>query len=285
MLDGIRIDPIAFTIPIGDGFAVYWYGIIITLGIAIGAFWGGREIERRGQSADDFYNGLLLGVLSGYFFARLTYVLLDALGGNGARYSSLFDVINIRAGGVNILGGFLGAGLVVLFYVRWRKLDIWQYADVTGMVILIAQAIGRWGNFINQELYGPPTELPWGITIDQGNRLSEYSALPPETRFHPTFLYESILLLIGFCILLYLNKRLRDQPGVLFSLFLMWWGFERIIIEFFRPDQTTIGDSIFTYSMLIAAGIVGLGIYIFMRRTGRIGNKRKRPTKPKVQRS
>ena len=287
MLDGLRFDPIAFTLPFGDGFAVYWYGIIITLGIAIGAIWGGREIERRGQSADDFFNGLLIGVLSGYFFARLTYVLLDVIGGNGNRYSGIIDVINIRAGGVNILGGFIGAALVVLFYVRWRKLSLWHYADVTGMVILIAQAIGRWGNFINQELYGPPTELPWGITIDPGFRLAEFRSLPPETRFHPTFLYESILLLVGFLILFYLNRRFRDdwQPGVLFSLFLIWWGAERFFIEFFRPDQTSIGESVVTYSMLIAAAIFAFGIYLYLRRSGRIATKRKRPIKPKVQRS
>ena len=95
MLDGLQLDPIAFTIPIGDGFAVYWYGIIITLGIAIGAIWGGREIERRGQSSDEFFNGLLIAVLSGYLFARITYVILDVAGGNGAGYSNLVDVLNM----------------------------------------------------------------------------------------------------------------------------------------------------------------------------------------------
>ncbi len=288
MLDALRLDPIAFTIPVGDGFAVYWYGIIITIGIAIGAIWGGREIERRGQNPDEFFNGLLLAVLSGYLFARLTYVILDVLGGNGARYDSLFSVINIRAGGVNILGGFVGAALVIWLFASWRKLNLWHYADVAGMVILVAQAIGRWGNFINQELYGPPTELPWGILIDRGFRLGEFATLPPETRFHPTFLYESVLLLIGFFVLLWLNGRNRDtwQPGTLFSYFMIWWGVQRFFIEFFRPDQTTLGDSPITYSMLISIAIALFGAYLLMRRTGRVSTgKKKRVAKPKVRRS
>lgn len=287
MLDALKTDPIAFTIPIGNGFSVYWYGIIITLGIALGAMWGGREIERRGQSSDEFFNGLLIAVFSGYFFARLTYVLLDVLGGNSARYSNVIDVINIRAGGVNILGGFIGAALVIWLYASWKRMNLWHYADVAGMVILVAQAIGRWGNFINQELYGPPTELPWGITIDPQFRLAEFAALPSETRFHPTFLYESLLLMLGFFVLLYLNKQYRGQwrEGTIFGLFLIWWGVQRFIIEFFRPDQTTIGESAITYSMLLALAIAAVGVYITMLRIGRIGGKKKRIIKPKVQRT
>ena len=287
MLDGLQLNPVAFTLPFGNGFAVYWYGIIITLGIAIGAIWGGREIERRGQSADEFFNGLLIGVLSGYLFARITYVILDVLGGNGGRYDGFIDVINIRAGGVNILGGFIGAALVVLLFVRWRRLKMWHYADIAGMVILVAQAIGRWGNFINQELYGPPTELPWGILIDSGYRMSEFATLPPETRFHPTFFYESILLLVGFFVLLWLNNKNREtwKPGTIFSLFLIWWGGQRFFIEFFRPDQTTIGDSPITYSMLLSLALAAFGVYLYMRRTGKVSATSKRVVKPKVNRS
>ena len=287
MLDGLQLDPVAFTLPIGEGFAVYWYGIIITLGIAIGAIWGGREIERRGQDPDEFFNGLLIGVLSGYLFARITYVILDVAGGNGAGYSNLIDVLNIRRGGVNILGGFIGATLVVLFYVSWRRLKLWHYADVAGMVLLVAQGVGRWGNFINQELYGPPTELPWGILIEAPFRLPEYATLAPDVRFHPTFLYESLLLIIGFIVLMVLNNRYRNQwqEGTLFGIFLVYWGFERFLLEFLRPDQTTIGDSPITYSMLLALGITLAGVYVLMQRSGRVGKKSRRIIKPKPNRS
>ncbi len=294
MLDGLQIDRVAFTIPIGDGFPIFWYGILITLGIAIGAWWAAREIERRGQSVDDLYNGLILVVFSGYLFARLTYVLLDVI--DGAQYNSFLDVINIRSGGVNILGGFAGAVLVGLWFVRWRKLHFWHYADVAGPALLIAQAIGRWGNFINQELYGPPTGSSWGILIEPAFRLPQYrdlSLYPADTtRFHPTFLYESLALFIGFILLIWLNNRYRDQwkPGALFAIFLIWWGGNRTWIEFFRPDQPAIGNSFLTYSMLAAFVIALVGVYLLLQRYNKIPDKSarrrsKRVVKPKPRRN
>ena len=291
MLDFLKIDPVAFTIPIGDGFPVYWYGIIITVGIVLGAWWAGREIEKRGQSVDDLYNGLLLVVLAGYLFARLWYVFQDAvLAGNSAAYTSFLDVINIRAGGANILGGFIGAALVGFIYVKWRKLSFWDYADVAGPTLLLAQAIGRWGNFINQELYGQPTELPWGILID--NRIAPYNDLalyPPDTRFHPTFLYESLWLFAGFFLLTYLNRRFRDRwrAGTLFGAFLIWWGGGRAWVELFRPDQPTVGDSFITYSMLLALALAVAGVMILLRRQGKLGRvsrSKQRARKPKPRR-
>jgi phosphatidylglycerol---prolipoprotein diacylglyceryl transferase len=299
MLDSLQIDPVAFTIPLGDGFAIYWYGILITIGIAIGAVWASSEVKRRlGEKAvDEFYNGLIVAIISGFLFARLTYVILDVLGGGGAAYTSLGDVFNIRQGGINILGGFIGAFVFAYGYVRLRKLNFWHYADVAGPALLIAQGIGRWGNFINQELYGPPTELPWGILIEPRFRLFQYADLnqyPVDTRFHPTFLYESIWLLVGFGLLLWLNYRYRDvwKPGTLLGLFLVWWGSGRTWIEFFRPDQVTIGNSIITYSMVMAFGLAVAGVLVLLQRydklpeSARLQRRRgRRRRKPKPRRS
>lgn len=293
MLDGIKIDPIAFTIPIGDGFPIYWYGIIVTLGIAIGVFWGAREIAKRNQNVDEFFNGLIVVIFAGYIFARLTYVLLEVFGGRGDQFQSFIDVINIRAGGINILGGFIGAAIVGWLFIRRRKQNFWHYADVAGPALLIAQGIGRWGNFINQELYGPPTTRPWGILIDAPYRLPQFSDLtqyPLDTRFHPTFLYESIWLILGFAVLLVLNNRFRDiwKPGTLFGLFLIWWGAGRAFLEFFRPDQATIGNSIITYSFLLAIGLVLAGVWVVLSRNDRapqiFGRRRQRVVKPKPRR-
>lgn len=293
MLDGINIDPIAFTIPIGDGFPIYWYGIIVTIGIALGAWWGAREIKKRGQNVDEFFNALILVIFSGYIFARLTYVLLEVFGGRGDQFTSLLDVINIRSGGINILGGFIGAAVVGYLYLRWRRLNFWHYADVAGPALLLAQAIGRWGNFINQELYGPPTTLPWGILIDAPFRLAQYSDLsqyPLETRFHPTFLYESLWLFLGFLVLAFLNNRYREvwRPGTLFGLFLIWWGSGRAFLEFFRPDQPTIGNSAITYSMVMSIGLAIAGLVIALSRNNKMpdffGRRRRRVAKPKPRR-
>ena len=297
MLDNLQTDPVAFTIPIGDGFAIYWYGILITIGIAIGAIWAGREVEKRNGDPDTFYNGLLIVVIAGYLFARLWYVTQDVLAGGGARYDSLIDVLNIRSGGANILGGFVGAALVGAWYIRRKRLNFWTYADVAGPALLIAQALGRWGNFINQELYGPPTELPWGILIDPAYRLPQYADLnqfPVETRFHPTFLYESIWLLIGFIALVYLNGRFREKrkDGTLFGLFLIWWGGGRAWVEFFRPDQPAIGGSMITISMVFAALLALAGALLILHRYDRLPERpatsrrrRRRLRKPKPRRN
>lgn len=296
MLDFLQTDPVAFTIPIGDGFPIFWYGILVVLGIVVGTIWATREIERRGQSVDELYNGLIVVVFAGYLFARLSYVFLDVLDGRGAQYDSIWTILNIRAGGVNILGGFMGAAIVGLLYVRWRNLRFWHYADVAGPALLVAQAIGRWGNFINQELYGPPTELPWGITIDAAYRLPQYSDLsvyPPQTRFHPTFLYESIALFVGFVLLIWLNNRYRQtwKPGTLFGAFLIWWGGNRAWIELFRPDQPTIGNTFVTYSMLASLALVVVGVLVILSRYDKLPEsartrrrRRRRRLKPKPRR-
>ena len=294
MLDGIKIDPIAFTIPIGDGFPIYWYGIIVTVGIAIGVLWGAREIAKRNQNVDEFFNGLIIVIFSGYLFARLTYVLLEVFAGRGNQFQTLLDVINIRSGGINILGGFIGAAIVGWLYLRWRRLNFWHYADVAGPAVLIAQGIGRWGNFINQELYGPPTTRPWGILIEEPYRLPQYTDLvqfPLETtRFHPTFLYESIWLILGFVVLVALNSRFRDRwrPGTLFGIFLIWWGTGRAFLEFFRADQPTIGSSPITYSFLMALALALAGVWVVLTRNDRMpqifGRRRQRVVKPKPRR-
>lgn len=293
MLDGLKIDPIAFTIPIGGGFPIYWYGILVTLGIAVGVIWAAREITKRGQNVDEFFNGLIVVIFSGYIFARLTYVLLEIFGGRGDQFKTFLDVINIRAGGINILGGFIGAAVVGWLFIRWRRQNFWHYADVAGPALLVAQGIGRWGNFINQELYGPPTTRPWGILIEAPYRLPQYADLnqyPLDTRFHPTFLYESIWLIIGFAVLVYLNNRYRGKwnVGTLFGIFMIWWGAGRAFLEFFRPDQATIGGTPITYSFLMALALVLFGIWIVLSRNGRApqisGRRRQRVAKPKPRR-
>jgi phosphatidylglycerol---prolipoprotein diacylglyceryl transferase len=307
MFDGIIIDRVAFNIPtpqflqnwfpsLGDGLEIFWYGIIIVMGIALGAWVAARELQKRQmgvQAIDEFYNGLILVVFSGYLFARFTYVILDVI--DGGVYGTFGQVLNFRAGGVNILGGFVGAVLVAAFYVAWRRLKFWHYADVAGLALLLAQAIGRWGNFINQELYGPPTTAAWGILIQPQFRMAQFSDLtvyPADTtRFHPTFLYESVALFVGFLLLLWLNGRFRDkwEPGTLFGIFLIWWGGNRTWIEFFRPDQTTIGNSFITYSMLAAFFIALAGVWLVLSKMNRlpkqVATKRRRPIKPKPRRN
>jgi len=293
MLDRLQIDPIAFTIPIGDGFPIYWYGILVTLGIILGVLWATRELAKRGEGPDDLFTGLFIVIIAGYLSARLWYVLQEVVAGRGGQYDTFLEVINVRAGGVNILGGFIGAALAGYIFVKFRRLSFWRYADVAGPTLLIAQAIGRWGNFINQELHGPPTELPWGILIERPvapfNDIIQY---PAGTRFHPTFLYESLWLLLGFILLTSLINVYRKswKEGTLFGIFLIWWGGGRAWIEFFRPDQPTFGNSSITYSMVIALLLAIVGVLVILNRYGRFSissgrrRRKRRVLKPKPRR-
>ncbi len=251
-------------------FAIYTYGVLIAIGIGLGAFIAGREIERRGHDADDFYNGLLIAVISGYFFARIGYVVQDNLA-NGTQYNGIAEVLNFRAGGVNIMWGFVGSALITFWWARRKGLAVWHFADVAGLTILLAQGIGRWGNFVNQELYGPPTgSETFGLLIDRP--IAAYAGLPVGTRFHPTFFYESLALLIGFAIMMVYFRRNRDSliPGLGFGFFMLWWGGNRAWIELFRPDQPNIGNSPLTWSMLVAIIVALAGVYVLLLVTDKI---------------
>lgn len=292
MLDGLMIDPIAFSI--GE-FPIYWHGILIAIGIAISAAWAGRAIERRGQSSDDWYNGLLIVVLAGYAFARLGYVLYDEINNVGTQYTFV-DIFNIRDGGASLLSGFIGAALVAVWYLNWRKLSSWDYADIAGMATFLALAIGRWGNFINQELYGVPTTLPWGILVDASKRIAPYNDLvtyPLEIRFHPLFLYESLSYLIGFGVLFFLNRKYQEswKPGSLFGIFLIWWGITQTFVEALRPTAAegfSITVSMYAYIfMALFGGLVLLYVYEKLPQSERDKHRHLREgriRKPKIQR-
>jgi hypothetical protein len=134
--------------------------------------------------------------------------------------------------------------------------------------MLIGQAIGRIANFINQELYGPPTTLPWGIPISAEHRLPEFANLPASTRFHPTFAYEMLWNIFAASLLLWLSRRYEKQfkPGALFAGWLVMAGVGRILIEFFRPDQPKIGNLGFSYSSLVFALMAAAGAILLMAR-------------------
>ena len=180
-------------------------------------------------------------------------------------------------GGLHIFGGLLLGAATLLIYLNKNKLDPWLFLDAAGPAVLVGQAIGRIANFINQELYGPPTTLSWGIPISVEHRLVnsyiDYSDLikyPVDTtRFHPTFAYEMIWNFATAGILLWLSKRYEKQikPGTIFAGWLIAAGVGRTWIEFFfRPDQPKIGDSSVSYSMLVAAAMAIFGAVMLMVR-------------------
>ncbi|HAV76532.1 MAG TPA: prolipoprotein diacylglyceryl transferase [Anaerolineae bacterium] len=257
------IDPVIFTI---GNFSLRWYGVIVMIGVIVGSLLVEREIKHRGENGDRIWDALIWVLPVGILGARLWYVLNATLGGNRYYIENPIQIINIPQGGLHIYGGLLFGAITLLVFLKRNELDHWLFLDVAGPALLIGQAIGRIANFINQELYGPPTDLPWGIKIEASHRLLEYQNLnlfPVETtRFHPTFAYEMIwnFAVAGF--LIWASRRYEKElkPGTLFAGWLILAGVGRIWIEFFRPDQPKIEALGISYTTVAAAlmGIIGL---------------------------
>lgn len=263
------IDPVIFTIRLfGYERPVYWYGLIVMTGVLVGSLIVERSLRRRGEDSEKLWDALIWVVLIGIAGARLWYVVNATLGGNRIYVENPAQILNIGGGGLHIFGGFLFGGAVLLWFIRRNNLDPWLYLDMAGPGLLIGQAIGRLGNFINQELYGPPTALPWGIPITAENRLLEFRNLPETTRFHPTFAYEMIWNLAAAGLLLWLSRRYEKQlkPGTLFAGWLILAGVGRTWIEFFRPDQPKIPELGISYSAVVSALMAVAGAVILMIR-------------------
>lgn len=236
--------------------AVHWYGIFITLGMMLAIYVAGLEAKRRGEDPNVAWDGALLVILLGLIGARLYHVFSSPNDGSGsgwAYYSqNPIEIIAIWRGGLGIFGGLIG-GLIGIAFIIWRRrLALLRWLDIVTPGVLIAQAIGRWGNYANQELYGGPTGSSWwGITIAPEFRVrtgrldfTDMAAYPPDTRFHPTFFYESAWNFIGFILLMWAGRRFaqRLRDGDILAGYLFWYGLGRGWIELlFRPDAWTIG--------------------------------------------
>lgn len=272
------IDPVIFTIPFVD-WPVYWYGVILMTGFLVGCWLVERELKRRGENGDLIWDASIWILIPGVIGARVWYVVNATLGGSDVFSSNPIEIFNIRAGGLHIFGAFLFGAAALMLYMRKNNLDPWLFLDATSPALLIGQAIGRWGNFVNQELYGPPTTLPWGLKIYpenpyqiplevQGQTRQEIVAYLETTRFHPTFAYEMLWNFAAAGLLLWLGRRYEKElrPGTLFAGWLVLAGIGRTWIELFRPDQPKIGDSIISYSMIGAALMAVAGAILLLAR-------------------
>ena len=240
------IDPIIFTIRLG-GFElpIRWYGVIIMTAVLVATWVATREIRRRGEDTEFVWDAMVWVLIAGIVGARLWYVINDILGGGSHFVQSPVRIFLIPEGGLHIYGAILFGGLAAYIYARRSHIDMWLILDSVAPGILIGQAIARPANFINQELYGPPTRLPWGLSIDAAHRIPPFNNLqlyPETTRFHPTFAYEMIWNIVAAALLLWIGRRYEKaiKPGTIFAGWLVLAGLGRFIIEFFRPDQPTI---------------------------------------------
>ncbi len=267
------INPIIFTIRIGSfSLAIHWYGVIVMSAILIATWLATRELERKHGDPNWIWDSLPLIVLFGVIGARLWYVVNDILGGDPHYLAQPLDILNIPAGGLHIFGGFLFGGITFLIYARKNKVDVWKVIDSLAPFLLIGQALARPANFINQELYGPPTTLPWGIPISADHRIFPWTDLVQypvaTTRFHPTFAYEMIWNFAAGGLLVWLSHKYEDRlrPGAVFFAWLILAGVGRVIIEAFRPDQPVIPGTGLSYSRLISGLMALAGIILLLGR-------------------
>ncbi len=272
------IDPILFSLDLGfTQLTVRWYGVLIVLGALAGTFYGAWYAKRRGYDPNIIWDALIWILLSGIVGARIWYVVADIIGGSTRYLDDPITIIRVDQGGLNILGGIVVAILVSWYYAKRNQIDFWLLADALAPGYLIGQAIGRIGNFINQELYGPPTTLPWGIPIEAQHRLAPWNDLaqyPVEsTFFHPTFAYEALWNLIFAALLTYfiVKKPGWFKTGVIAACVLMITGLGRALIETnFRPDQPPFFGLGVSTSLVIAVAFFLFGLFVFLVRTGKI---------------
>lgn len=268
------IDPVIFTIHLfGWEIPLRWYGVIVMAGVVVGSLIVERELKRRGENSDRIWDALIWVLPAGIVGARLWYVFNAYLGGNASYFENPSSILRVWEGGLHIFGGFLFGAIALLLYLRLNKLDPWLFLDAAGPAVLVGQGIGRIANFINQELYGPPTKLPWGIPISAEHRLAQYQDLnlfPVETtRFHPTFAYELLWNFAMAGLLLWLSRRYEKQikPGTIFAGWLLAAGIGRLWLElFFRPDQPKISGWGISYSAIFAALMAISGAVLVMAR-------------------
>ena len=247
---GIRlnISPIAFSI---GNITVHWYGIIIAAAIMIALALASKQSKKFDINEDDFLDMFLIALPVSIIFARLFFVVFTW----DSYKNNLLGIFRIWEGGLAIYGAIIGAVLSVFIYSRWKKIDMLYLMDFACVYLPLAQAIGRWGNFTNQELYGSNTDLPWGMT---GNIIQMFPSPGVDgTRLvHPTFLYESILNILVFLLLLRIRKN-HKVKGSVFAAYLMLYSFVRFMMEFLRTDEFGVGairyNQVFAVAVFIGA--------------------------------
>lgn len=244
--------PIAVSIA---GFDIRWYGILIASGALLALYISYRRAPRCGLASEDVLD-IVLGILPvGILGARIYYVIF-----NWDYYShSPSEIINIRSGGLAIHGGLILGMITAYVICRYKKISFIDAADLILPSVALAQAIGRWGNFFNNEAYGTETTLPWAIIID-------------DKSVHPTFLYESVWCFIMFIALSYAFKR-RKFSGQIACMYGLLYAPERFLVEGLRTDSLMIGFLRQAQVISIVIFVVSLALYMYLKRRNALNYK------------
>ena len=260
--------PSGFFIPFTEIY-IRFYGIILMLGAVAAAFLAEHEAKRKGLKSEFVWDALIWVLIAGIIGARLWHVFtpppsMVALGYTTQYYlTHPLALINTRAGGLGIPGAVIGGGLGLYFYSRYRKQSFLVWADIAVPGVALAQAIGRWGNFFNQELYGKPSTLPWAVYIDPVNRVPGYEQY---ATFQPLFLYESIWNLLNMVFLLFMSRRFSSwlKDGDILLMYLIGYPMGRFFLEFLRLDSPRFGTINVNQMVMLVVALVS-GFLLFWR--------------------
>jgi len=248
---------------------IRFYGIILMLGAIAAAFLAERLARQKGLKSEFVWDALIWVLIGGIIGARLWHVFTPPPSMVEAGYTTMYylthplDLINTRAGGLGIPGAVIGGGLALYLFCRRKKMSFLMWADIAAPGVALAQAIGRWGNYVNQEVYGSPTTLPWAIKIDPQYRLEGYTQY---ATFHPLFLYESIWNLMLMVFLLWMDRKHANKlmEGDIFLMYLIGYSTGRFFLEFLRLDAAVFGTINVNQTFMLGVAVVS-GFIIFWR--------------------
>ncbi|MFJ5623427.1 prolipoprotein diacylglyceryl transferase [Peribacillus loiseleuriae] len=254
------LNPIAFDL----GFlAVHWYGIIIGFGVLLGLYIATREAERRGIGKETFVDMILFAVPIAIISARIYYVIFqwDYYSQNPGQ------IIQIWNGGIAIHGAIIGAVITAIVFSKVRKLSFWKLVDVAAPSLLLGQAIGRWGNFMNQEAHGGEVTRAFLENLHLPNFIINQMYIEG-SYYHPTFLYESIWNLLGVVLLLFL-RRSNLHRGEIFLSYVIWYSVGRFFIEGLRTDSLMLTETLRIAQVIsIVLIVVAIGLWVYRRVRG-----------------
>lgn len=254
----LPVNEVAFKI---GSFEIRWYGVLISLGVVLCISLALSQCKKYDIKSDDLLDYLIVCIPSAIVGARLYYVIF-----NFSLYKDdLKSIFAYWEGGLAVYGGVLAAVLACFITAKVKKQSFLKIIDFSIGYIALGQAIGRWGNFFNQEAFGGPTTLPWGMTGDKIASFVKSQGWQTGTLVHPTFFYESFWCLIVFTvIMLYRRSKLKKMDGECLCLYMILYGAERMIVEGLRTDSLYIGGTGIRVSQLLSAILIILGITLFI---------------------
>ncbi len=249
---------------------IHFYGVIIMFGAVLAAWLATVEAKRRGYNPEIVWDVMPWLLILGIVGARIWHILTPPASmvemGITTQYylTHPLDAINIRAGGLGIPGAVMGGALALWLYTRKKKLSFASWVDIIAPGLALAQAIGRWGNFINQELYGAPTDLPWAIFIEPARRLPEFIDV---AYYHPMFFYEFLWNLLNMAVLLILGRKLKDKlfRGDIFLIYLVIYPVGRFFLEFIRLDPSNVGGMNANQTIMAIIAISSIVLLVLKR--------------------